>query len=519
MLRGRNEGDGHTAGSTPALTRFGGEFVDTMCEAAFEWERMDEIHRHSRAVLIGSVILNTLFFLSDWRFAGTPHFWVAIPARAAVVLFAIIGLLILPRCRTPGELCALMVGWMVTTGIGVAALVTSRSTIALFVVIMLPLIYYLVVQTRFRWTMITGIFTSAILLAGYGEHHSSTHTGLGLALAMLMLNTALAMSVAHRNRLQRRQWLSARSERRITAELADSRAMLEKMFAASPVPMVVTAGTAGEILHVNDSALVLIEASREELIGSTMTRFYANLDDQRRLAATLERDGIASDFEIEVQSAKGTPRFVLLKTAAVYTRDGRVNISGIIDITHRRNTELSLEWLASTDGLTGLPNRATFLANARAEMARAARGEHMLSLMMVDLDHFKAVNDTFGHQGGDRALQAFAALSMSRLREVDVIGRLGGEEFGILLPRADINDAAAIAEELRVALAALVIPGSEDMRLTASFGVTSIAPEESDVDAAIARADRALYRAKRAGRNRISMEPASGTAPPLRVVI
>lgn len=501
----RNAANSNGGRQTPEFTSIGGEFLDPACEGAFEWERLGETHRHSRILLIGSVFLNSLFFISDWRFAGTPHFGVAIVARSIVVTLALAGLVAIPYCRSPRLLNALMVGWMITNAMAVTALVSSRSNIALFVVIMLPIIYYLVVQARFRLTVIAGVGTSAMLLAGYGEHHASQQTAIGLILAMLMLNAALVMSISHRNRLQRLQWLGARNERRIAAELAESREMLERMFAASPVPMVVTAGTGGAILHVNDSALELIEATREELIGKTLDRFYADPEDQKRLGAILERDGIVSDFEIEVRSAKGSPRFVLLKTAMVRTRDGLVNMSGIIDITRRRKTQQSLEWLASTDGLTGFANRATFLANGRAEIVRAQRGDYPLSLLMVDLDHFKAVNDTFGHQGGDRALRAFAGLCRARLRATDVVGRVGGEEFAILLPHAGIPGAAEVAEQLRAGLAALVIPGTM-IRLTTSIGVTTVAPDEIDLDAAIARADRALYRAKSEGRNRVSIE-------------
>jgi len=489
-----------------ALSRVGGEFLDAALEAAFEWERMGETIRLSRILMIASVILNALFYLSDWRFAGTPQFMIAIPARTAVILLAAVTLLALPHCRTPREIGGLMTAWMILNALAVTALVTSHSNIALFVVIMLPSIYYLVVPTRFRWTMVAGAGCSMMLLAGYGEHHGSPHTALGLALAMVVLNCALALSVSHRNRLQRLQWLGVHAERRISAELADSRVMFDAMFATSPVPMVVTQAATGEILYLNESCVDLIQAPRHELIGTTLARFYADAGDRERLKTLLQRDGVTSEFEIEVRNAKGESRFVMVKAAIVDTPQGKLNMTAIIDITHRRDAERSLEWLASIDSLTGLLNRSSFFANGRAEISRASRSGQPLSLMMIDLDHFKAINDTWGHQGGDRALQAFAGLCLSRLRDLDLIGRLGGEEFAVLLPNADLSGAAAVADELRLALSRLTIPGSDGLRMTASFGVTAVMPGEVDLEAAIGRADCALYRAKRGGRNRVAVE-------------
>jgi diguanylate cyclase (GGDEF)-like protein/PAS domain S-box-containing protein len=496
--------------SSVRLTRLGGEFHSPAVEAQFAGDRLGETLRHGRFLLIGAVAFNLLFYISDWRFAGTPHFTVAIAMRTVVVLLALAALAGLRFCNTPQRLYGLMTGWMLLNAGAVAVLVSTHSNIALFVVLMLPVIYYLVVPASFAGTVVAGVTASALLLIGYSFRGMSSH-GLGLALAMTILNGALVMAITRSNRLQRLQWLAMRTQARITAELASSREMLRTMFAASPVPLVVTAGTGGAVLHINDSAVALIGAPREEIDSGTMTRFYANPLDQQRLGTLLDRDGKVSDFEMEVRTADGMTRIVLLKATRVETAEGQLNISGLIDISDRKAAERSLERLASTDPLTELPNRLSFLASARSEMKRATRSLRPLSLLMIDLDHFKTINDTYGHQVGDEVLRAFAGLCRGRLREHDVAGRLGGEEFGVLLPNADIDAACGIAEEIRAAIAALEIPGAPALRVSASIGVSPVSPDEDSLDPALARADAALYAAKGAGRN--CVRAADSSAP------
>ncbi|PYD87071.1 GGDEF domain-containing protein [Pseudomonas syringae pv. pisi] len=159
--------------------------------------------------------------------------------------------------------------------------------------------------------------------------------------------------------------------------------------------------------------------------------------------------------------------------------------------------------LASTDCLTGLPNRHAFME--RAERARLAsqRQRHPLALMMIDIDHFKQINDRWGHASGDDALQVFARTARDVMREHETIGRLGGEEFAMMLPGADIDAAMQAAQRLRQAVrAANVITSGPSYTMTVSIGVVVLDPNE-DLSAALARADHALYTAKRAGRDRV----------------
>ena len=160
----------------------------------------------------------------------------------------------------------------------------------------------------------------------------------------------------------------------------------------------------------------------------------------------------------------------------------------------------------SLDPLTGVSNRSAVLSFLEKHADLARRHRRPLSLILADLDFFKGVNDQFGHATGDLALQTFGALVMNRLRTSDLVGRIGGEEFLIVLPETPGVEAACVAEELRLALAAESLNpagGGEPFHITCCFGVAQFQDRDLNGGSLLARADVALYRAKSAGRNRV----------------
>jgi diguanylate cyclase (GGDEF)-like protein len=163
--------------------------------------------------------------------------------------------------------------------------------------------------------------------------------------------------------------------------------------------------------------------------------------------------------------------------------------------------------LAATDPLTGVANRRHFMERAAAEVERARRGGHALSLLMVDADHFKTVNDTYGHDVGDAVLKALAAALVANVRQMDLVARLGGEEFAVLLPEATAAMAAESGERLRAAVQGLRVPqgdvGDAAVAFTVSIGATAVTLGIQGVEEALKAADAALYDAKQGGRNRV----------------
>lgn len=174
------------------------------------------------------------------------------------------------------------------------------------------------------------------------------------------------------------------------------------------------------------------------------------------------------------------------------------------EIDRRQELEEQLLRNARIDELTGLNNRRHFFELAERELHFARMAQVPLSLCILDLDHFKTLNDSFGHAGGDRALAVVADACAGALREKDIIGRLGGEEFVVALPSTDLEEARAVAERLRRHIAGIQLPEPfSDMRLSATIGVTEVEPAREGLDEALQRADDALYAGKRAGRNRV----------------
>jgi diguanylate cyclase (GGDEF)-like protein/putative nucleotidyltransferase with HDIG domain len=196
------------------------------------------------------------------------------------------------------------------------------------------------------------------------------------------------------------------------------------------------------------------------------------------------------------------------------------------DELQRKNEGLAeanvrLEALATTDPLTGLPNHRAMIAALDHEVERAHRYNRPFSLLFVDIDHFKTLNDTFGHSVGDDALREFASTARVALRGADILGRWGGEEFVAILPETDPDGAMDVAERLRSQTADSTLPTANGHRLTCSIGIAHFPNDAPDRGLLIERADRAMYAAKRLGRNqaRLTSDPAVaalavGTAAP-----
>jgi len=175
-----------------------------------------------------------------------------------------------------------------------------------------------------------------------------------------------------------------------------------------------------------------------------------------------------------------------------------------LEIEARKNAEQKLIVLAETDPLTGILNRRAFADRSIKEIERARRYNRPISVILLDLDYFKKINDKFGHTCGDKVLIEVAEEIIPCLRTIDCLSRHGGEEFLILLPETDMLEAAQIAERLRKRIENhVVIDAEESFNVTSSFGIAFWEPEENDINGAIHRADVALYQAKNKGRNQV----------------
>jgi diguanylate cyclase (GGDEF)-like protein len=237
------------------------------------------------------------------------------------------------------------------------------------------------------------------------------------------------------------------------------------------VPMVVT--DAREDDRFRDNPLVL---------GGPMIRFYLGIP-----LRTPDGQAIGTLCTID-----RTPRQPSAEQIALLQDLARL----VID-------EMELRQLATTDSLTGALTRRGFMHAAQLACDQARRYRHNVSCIVLDLDHFKSINDRFGHDAGDRVLRSVTTICRRIMRSVDRLGRLGGEEFAIILPETDLDGARATAQRLRQLIAATGIEaGPGVLAVTASLGVATL-NDRDDLDAMIKAADAALYRAKSDGRNRV----------------
>jgi diguanylate cyclase (GGDEF)-like protein len=180
-------------------------------------------------------------------------------------------------------------------------------------------------------------------------------------------------------------------------------------------------------------------------------------------------------------------------------------LKSIRDVTEERKIQEKLKLLATTDSLSGLYNRAEFMNLAKREFARAKRNNEELSLLIMDLDNFKVINDTFGHAAGDEMIREMGNIIRTGFRKTDIAGRIGGEEFAVVLKNASLEEAKKIAEQFRETVSRRkVIYGKQEIGYTVSIGVAAIGSNNDDInniEDILKMADDALYKAKAKGRN------------------
>ncbi|MFP4130845.1 MAG: diguanylate cyclase [Thiohalospira sp.] len=260
----------------------------------------------------------------------------------------------------------------------------------------------------------------------------------------------------------------------------------------------------GRYQGCNQAFLDLIGAERGAVIGRTVEEIWPPdlARTYREADVRLLAEGGHQRYETQVENASGERRDVLFDKAVLTGKEGEAIglIGTITDITERKALEAELAHEASHDALTGLFNRSHVERAALHAAQEVDRYGGELGGLLFDLDHFKQVNDHHGHAAGDKVLRRLAALLQERLREADIVGRWGGEEFLAVLPHTDAEGTRRVAEDLRRALEAEAMPAIGTV--TMSLGCSTYQPGEG-TDLFIKRLDDALYAAKNAGRNRV----------------
>jgi diguanylate cyclase (GGDEF)-like protein/PAS domain S-box-containing protein len=284
------------------------------------------------------------------------------------------------------------------------------------------------------------------------------------------------------------------------------------LFAASPVAMVLVRMEDSTVLFGNKRCADLFGFTLEELQGKKSPDYYVDPKARERVIGRVMAEGQVDGEVVLMRRNSGEEFWALLSARAIEFEGAPALLAGISDVTTQKRLEERLRDLAMHDELTGLYNRRHVIELAEAELTRVRRTGTPLSLVMVDIDHFKRVNDFFGHAVGDLALKELAAAMRETLRGSDVPARFGGEEFVLLLTDTALEGALAVTERLRERVGRSEVRVSDDRvaHFTISAGVAEVQPGET-LESLLARADEALYRAKAEGRNRTlsSMPPGS----------
>jgi diguanylate cyclase (GGDEF)-like protein/PAS domain S-box-containing protein len=298
-------------------------------------------------------------------------------------------------------------------------------------------------------------------------------------------------------------------ERRIaerSSELKASEARLRSFFQVAQDAVVVI-DEHGRIEEFNPAAERMFGYRAEEMVGGTVNRLmpdaFATVHDtflQQKRPSDFHRMGRGR--EIIGRRADGS-EFPIEVNVGTHHSDGRMVHVGLMrDITQRKEKEQRLTRLATTDSLTGLLNRRAFLEAGEAMMAE--RGHKPLTVLMLDADRFKSVNDTHGHAAGDEVLKCLARIVAGSARADDAVGRLGGEEFAVLLHNTGVEGGTNLAERMLKSIREVQVDLADDLKIgfTVSIGISSTATAH-DLSTLLSQADTALYAAKNSGRDRL----------------
>jgi diguanylate cyclase (GGDEF)-like protein/PAS domain S-box-containing protein len=274
---------------------------------------------------------------------------------------------------------------------------------------------------------------------------------------------------------------------------------------------IIGADSAGNIVDWNFGAERIFGYSKSEACGQPITLLLlahhqaGHLSGMERVRTGGEKHVIGKTVEMEGRRKDGSEFPLELSLSEWQVADQKFFAAVIRDITERKRLKEELQQQAATDELTGIYNRRYFQVLALGELKRANRLNRLLAIALIDIDHFKRVNDTLGHAAGDLVLLAFTKICQRNIREIDMFARFGGDEFALLLPEASYEQAYVVIERIRLAVEAQPIEiDGKFVSITISAGIANLSVDQEAFDQLLSQADQALYRAKEAGRNQVA---------------
>ncbi|MBP8626877.1 MAG: diguanylate cyclase [Syntrophorhabdales bacterium] len=291
--------------------------------------------------------------------------------------------------------------------------------------------------------------------------------------------------------------------KKVEALVRESEERFRALFEGSRDAIYFTEGN-GNLIDGNQAFIEMFGYSREELKRLNARIAYADENEMGRLKQALKKNDFVKDFEIRLKKRDGSVMACLLTVSCRRDVKGRIyEYQGIVrDITERKRAEEAMKYMAFHDMLTGLPNRSLFNDRLNVALARGERFEKIVAVMMLDLDRFKDVNDTYGHTTGDRLLRAVAKRLMSQIRRGDTVARMGGDEFILIFTDLkDRYDAKIIAQKIIEEFKPAIHFDGMKINITISIGIALYPEHGRDIDTLVKNADIAMYKVKNSGRN------------------
>ena len=304
------------------------------------------------------------------------------------------------------------------------------------------------------------------------------------------------------------EWIPAGDNEPVSRALAEIEQKYRNL--QENLPVGIYRAVEGGMIQTANSALIRMMGfdSFEELQNAKLAEVWVDPKQRDRMIEELRSQGSLLNYQVRLRRKGGSELIASFDARGTFDAGGNLIYFDTIvqDITNRIKAKEELEHLARTDSLTGLCNRQYLMERLEDEMSRTRRYKRPLSLIMLDIDHFKEINDDYGHLAGDAVLVSTASIVSSTLRETDFAGRYGGEEFVVVMPETSLEGAAELAQRLRRTMEGTdhELPAGKTVSVTFSAGVTQVTG--GNTENVIALADRALYRAKSAGRNHVEIE-------------
>ncbi len=288
-------------------------------------------------------------------------------------------------------------------------------------------------------------------------------------------------------------------------DVKQSKERLRLVIQSSPFPIVISKLRDDTLMLVNEKAAETFGIASDMPHNYKTTDFFANAENRKQLLSILEKNSEVENYEVALKKSNSTDTFWMLSSCRVIDFEGDIALyAAFQDISEIKEKEKQLFTQATRDPLTNCYNRRQFEELANKEIYKASRNSMVFTVAMIDADHFKNVNDTYGHATGDIVLKELAECCRKTLRESDIVARYGGEEFVILLPETSVEHAYTVCDRLREKIAEIEVSGvnGETVSFTVSMGLaeSSVA---ADINSILTVADEALYIAKQTGRNRV----------------